>query len=118
MSHQHCHTSGHCHEEDECCSHHHHHHHDDGCCSSHESCGDSDEDFAHDLLEVADAAWMELLKFKIKEHIEATSGAHLNKLAKLVSEANSERWKFKLAGKKLSSDYREKLCEYFSKNKS
>lgn len=105
-------------------SHHHHHHchHDhEECCElddhSHSGCSEEhehSEDFAHQLLEMADLAWMEVLKEKIKEQILATNGKHLDKLAKLVSDANNERWKHKMANKKVSSDYREKITNFFN----
>lgn len=112
MSHHHHHC---CHGEGECCCHHDHHH--DSCCHE-SSCCESDEhpqDFAGELLELADAAWMELLKDKIKEQIEASSGKHLDQLAKLVTSSNKVRWENKMASKRVSSEFREKLCDYFHK---
>lgn len=96
---------GHC----SCCSHgdqaeqesHHHHGHEHG-------------DFAQELLAMADEAWMEVLKEKIKQQIIATSGQHLEELAKIVSHSNKERWKHKLASHKVCQDYKEKLSGYFS----
>src|ERR1700722_7515171 len=100
-------------------SHHHHHgeccssHHEGKCCcgANHHSCHDEScdkhggescqEDFAKELLGVADCAWMDVLKTKIKQHIEAHSGAELDKMAALIAETNAERWKNKLAKKKL-----------------
>lgn len=117
MSHHHGHSHDSCgaHEEEKsccgcsCCScecqvcqkHHHHHHHEHG-------------DFAHQLLEMADDAWMEVLKDKIKAQIMATNGARLDKLAKLVADSNNTRWKHKLADKKGSGDYEAKIAEFFS----
>lgn len=108
----------HHHHEGECCDHHHHH----DCCHSHEDCcheesccdaGQGESDFAHDLLELADEAWMCLLKEKIKANIASTSGAHLDKLAALVSEANKQRWDHKMAKHQVLEGYREKLAEFF-----
>lgn len=123
MSHNHqCHGGS--------CSHgHHHHHNHDSCNCSHECsetccccqgkcCGQHSvvqKDFAHQLLDIADEAWMELLKEKIKDQILKTNGAQLDKLAKLVSSSNSERWKYKIAGNAASNHYREKFSEYFNK---
>jgi len=107
-------------------SHHHEHHHD--CCSSQEHCGarsscsygsdhhhhhHSEGGFSDDLLEVADEAWMELLKEKIKDQIAKNHGAHLDELAQIVSEANSERWKLKLSKEKIADRYEEKIENYF-----
>lgn len=121
MSHNHnCHG-------DSCSSHHGHHHHHHPCECSHEcsnSCCDDhhqschhvvQKDFAHQLLEIADEAWMEILKEKIKDQILKTNGPQLEKLAKLVSSSNNERWKYKIAGNAASNHYREKFAEYFNK---
>ncbi len=64
---------------------------------------------------MADEAWMEVLKEKIKEEIIASHSKHLDKLAKLVADANSERWKEKLALQKNSNDFKEKISEFFNK---
>lgn len=107
MSHQNSCHSDQCHS---CCEHeheehgHHHHHHHEG-------------EFAEELLEMADVAWMEVLKEKIKQQIIASSGEHLDNLAKLVSDANKERWKHKLSSHKVCQDYRQKLGEFFSHGK-
>jgi hypothetical protein len=121
MSHNHC--QGHCHGHDHHggCSH--------GSCSAHgesceghhhECCGECghhhpvvEKDFAHQLLEMADEAWMEILKDKIKSKILESSGAHLDQLAKLVSDSNKERWKHKIAGNAVANDYRDKFSEFF-----
>jgi hypothetical protein len=99
------------HHHGECCSHdkncHENHHHE--CCHHHEH-----EDFAKQLLEMADEAWMEVLKEKIKEEIRSTSGSHLEGLAKIVSEANSLRWKNKLSSQKECSQFKEKIHEFFN----
>lgn len=107
----------HCHEHD-----HHHHHHDGCCCCSQEkhecckeeSCCDGHEDFASQLLSMADEAWMELLKDKIKENIQASGGAHLDQLAKAVAESNGARWKNKLAMKQNANDFKDKIKSLFS----
>lgn len=107
--HHHCHE----HEGESCsccqgtCSHGHHHHDHD-----HEEQGD----FAHLLLEMADEAWMEVLKEKIKEQIVATSGPHLTELAKLVADSNKMRWKHKMASQKACADYTQKMHDYFSRS--
>ena len=46
------------------------------------------------FLCLADEAWMELLKEKIKAEIEKSGGAKLNALAKLVAETNGRKWQF------------------------
>lgn len=111
---------------------HHHHHHQDSCCSEgecHHCCDEvcdahhhhshhhEEGNFAQDLLELADDAWMEVLKEKIKEHIIKTHGKNLDKLAQLVSESNSERWRSKLALQKTKMEYIEKVANFFSHGK-
>jgi hypothetical protein len=55
-------------------------------------------------------AWMELLKEKIKEHIQSRDNK-LDEIARVVSEANHERWKQKMSNKQNCSQYEEKLKE-------
>lgn len=111
-------------------THHHHHSHCDICCAhgeqhAHEgSCNhhhhhhahDHHGDFARELLEMADEAWMEVLKEKIKDHIRTTNGAHLDQLAKLVSESNHERWKHKMNVQKDVHSYQDKLSAFFNRD--
>jgi hypothetical protein len=66
-------------------------------------------------LEIADEAWMEILKDKIKEQILSSSGAHLDELAKIVSESNRDRWKHKIATNAVVNEYREKFSSFFDK---
>ncbi len=56
--------------------------------------------YADELLQLADDAWMELLKEQIKEEIRTNGGDQINQLAKLVSTANHARWKDKMQSKK------------------
>lgn len=101
---------------------HHHHHHDDECCEHEHSCchehehhhhEHEHEDFAHQLIELADDAWMELLFEKLKEQIKITNGAQMDKLAKLVSDANHTRWQHKMGLNKNSQDFKDHLNAFF-----
>ena len=113
MSHEHCHHEHHhgpCHHhgssaECPCCQ---------GTCGHHHHAHDHD-DFSRQLIQMADEAWMEVLKEKIKEQIQALSGPNLDGLAKLVAQANHERWKHKMEKRKVVEEYREKLASYFNK---
>lgn len=123
-----------------CCSHdhsngkghHHHHHQSSSCCCGNSSCScnccaeescegeDNEECKGTKLLELADEAWMEVLKDKIKEHIRATD-TKLDELAKIVAEANHKRWKHKMKQEKCNEeydqccdDYHDQLCQLFS----
>lgn len=87
---------------DSCCSspHHHHHHEEDS--------------FSRQLLELADEAWMEVLKEKIKDQIREHNGANLEKLAQIVAETNNHRWKNKLDQKHSCNAFKDKLHEFFN----
>lgn len=69
---------------------------------------------AEKFLELADCAWMEVLKEKIKDHIR-NNAQHLDELAKLVSEANKERWQKKMDNKKCCGHFEDQLKEFFSR---
>lgn len=97
------HNEGHCHEEG-CSS------HDAGCCHSEHH---HHEHFSHELIEMADEAWMEVLYEKIKEKIRATNGQHLEQLASIVAEANQARWRHKLAKQTDIQDFEQKVTDFF-----
>lgn len=114
MSHDQCHKEGCHHQQGSCscsckkCS----------CCCHDEdhSCHHGEhEDFSQQLLEMADEAWMEVLKEKIKEQILSASGAHLDQLAKLVAESNAMRWKSKMSSQKSCNEYKDKISAFFNK---
>lgn len=99
-----CHHDHHCHEEEaSCCSHDHHCHH-----HHHET-------FSEQLIQIADEAWMEVLKEKMKAQIEAQSGKHLDKLAKLVTEENENRWHDKTKNTNHVHEFRDKISAFFKK---
>lgn len=106
MSHDHQH--GHCDHHHECCHHEHCHEH------GHEH--HHDHKYADQLLALADEAWMEVLKEKIKDQIRSTSSAHLDALAKLVSETNHNRWKHKMEGKSNTEDFEANLQKLLHKS--
>lgn len=87
------------------------------CCSGKQSCSSGHEDGYKWFLEVADEAWTEVLKEKIKEHILATQKDRMTDLAKLVSEGNNQRWKSKMDKKKVCAEFSEKLHHFFSQGK-
>lgn len=65
--------------------------------------------YRDELLELADVAWMEVLKEKIKEQILHYSEEHLNRIAKLVAESNHKRWIHKMDGKRNLDDFETDL---------
>lgn len=99
------------------------HHSQCGCqvshsCGCHEkSCGCHSKgcgcNYATKFLELADQAWMELLKEKIKEHIQSQP-QHMDELARIISEANHDRWQKKMENKECCGGYEHKLEEFFS----
>lgn len=98
--HCHCCSGNHCGCQSQSCGSHQHGSHE-GCC-----------EHAHKLLEIADMAWMEVLKDKIKEHILANDHK-INEIARIVAEANHSRWQQKMEQKECCDCYEEKLKELF-----
>jgi hypothetical protein len=93
------------------------------CCPCHhkkeESCqqGEEHEEMLGFLIETADCAWSEVLKDKIKEYILSTQNDRMTELAKIVAEANSQRWRHKMEKKHGIKDFKEKLCRFFGHSK-
>lgn len=79
-------------------------------CSTGSSHGKEQECNMHEkLLCLADEAWKEVLKEKIKQEIEKSSGAKLSSLAKVVAEANGRKWAFMIQGKKACDDFKTQV---------
>jgi len=66
------------------------------------------------FFELADEAWMELLKDKVKAHILKEKEAHLDKLAEMIAKSNGEKWKHKIAAKMECEDFKNNIKEFFS----
>jgi len=58
---------------------------------------------------------MEVLKEKIKENIKANS-KNMDELARMISEANHERWKKKMDEKSCCGCFEEKLKNFFEQS--
>ncbi len=82
--------------------------HDESCCHK-----GHPHEFLKFLLDIADSAWKEVLKEKIKEHIRETQGEKMTELAKIVSETNSARWKHKMMKKKGVKEFKERLSSFW-----
>lgn len=82
-------------------------------CQCHATHFEGREDFAAELLHLADDAWMELLKEKIKEQILKKNGKQLDKLAALVSNANHSRWQHKMGEQGAKQELRKDLGSLF-----
>lgn len=111
---EHCGCGGHGHQKEGNCScgcggnihHHHHSHHDlEGICHC-----------AEKFLSIADEAWKEVLKEKIKNKILEKNGGHIEKLAELVATANGEKWKHIISAKTKCNQFRDSLKDFLSSN--
>lgn len=71
---------------------------DSDCCNMHE-----------EMLSLADEAWMELMKEKMKAEIDKVSGTHMEKVAKLVMEANFAKWSDLIKAKAKCNEYKDNL---------
>ncbi len=110
MTHEHHHGS--CSEGS--CSQHQHSHVCDCCGMHHCECEchalhHHHQKYADQLIAIADEAWMEILKEKIKDQIRKTSAEHLDAMAKIVADANHLRWKHKMETRKVLEDYENHL---------
>lgn len=84
------------------------------CSQKGSSCGckGSGESWSSKFLELADQAWMEVLKEKMKEHIK-TNSKNIDELAKMIAQANEERWQKKIDSKHCCDNFDEKLKGFF-----
>lgn len=109
-----------CHShESSCCSQNQSPSHSCGCscqaCSCCSNKGHGQEECCNKekkLLELADLAWMEVLKEKIKEHIK-NSDSKIDEMAQLIANTNRERWHQKMAKAKMKEDFSKKLGSLF-----
>lgn len=85
-----------------CGSHHHHHNSTENC-----NCTEN-------FLEIADEAWREVLKEKIKSKILTHKGEHMEKLAEMIAKANAEKWKNIISAKTNKNNFKDQLKEFLS----
>lgn len=83
--------------------------HDCQCCSNQ----GHEEEEGCPLLHLANEAWMEVLKEKIKERIRATD-KKIDEIATIVAETNRDLWHQKMAKDNLKEAYEERLHKLFS----
>jgi hypothetical protein len=95
---EHCHCGEHCQCHDK----------------THQHCHEKECDCAEKFLKLADEAWAEVLKEKIKAEIEKKKGGDLEKLAVIIAKANGEKWKNKMTIKTKSEEYKNTLKDYFT----
>jgi hypothetical protein len=85
-----------------------------GCTTQyHQNCEMQDK-----LLWLADEAWEELMREKIRDHIEASCGTMMDELAKMAAETNMTKWKHKMATKHLHHDFKHGLRDLMNKEGS
>jgi len=63
------------------------------------------------LIALADEAWYELLKDKMKEQIQNSCGDKLDKLAEFLSNSNNERWTHMISGKAKCEQFKQDLAQ-------
>ncbi len=85
-------------------------------CHTGESCGTTAKTTEKDccnmperLLTLADDAWYELLKEKMKAEIQKSCGDNMDKIAKLVTETNCAKWSHMVTGKVKCDEYKQQL---------
>ncbi|MBX2860194.1 MAG: hypothetical protein KTR14_03100 [Vampirovibrio sp.] len=88
--------------------------------SHHQASNNSSEccDMPEKLLCLADEAWKELMKEKIKAQIQSTCGEKLDNLAKIVAEANGAKWQHKIAAKHHCHTYQDNVRQFFTSHAS
>lgn len=62
------------------------------------------------MLVMADEAWFELLKDKMKADLQKSCGDKLTKLAGFVTAANNERWSAMINGKAQCERFKSELA--------
>jgi len=78
--------------------------HNDECCC----------DMPERLLCLADEAWYEVLKEKMKDEIRKSCGENMDKLAKLVVGTNKAKWAHMVKGKIKCDEYKQNLKNIFA----
>ena len=90
----------------------------DSCCNTNDKdqCNSTDQccDMPEKLIQLADEAWYEVMKDKLKKEIEATCGEKLDKLAQIVASTNNARWGHKIQGKVMCDEYKNSIKELFT----
>lgn len=63
------------------------------------------------IKKLANEAWAELLKDKIKKQFEIKVGERMDKIAEIAADASIECWKHKIEAKEVYKDYENKLVD-------
>jgi len=70
-------------------------------------------DMPEKLLCLADEAWYEVLKEKMKDDIRKSCGDQMEKIAKLVNETDKAKWECKMKAKSKCDEYKQNLKNLF-----
>ncbi len=85
----------------ECC--------EDNCCTtSSECCGES-QSMSKEMMRLANEAWEDLIKEKMKEAYDKTIGSNMSKTAQVSVEACIKYWEAKMKGQADWAQFEEKL---------
>ena len=61
------------------------------------------------LINLSDEAWYELLKDKMKDQIQASSGDKMDRMAEFITKANNERWAHMITGRARCEQFKQDL---------
>jgi hypothetical protein len=85
---------------------------EDNSCGCGSECGDScgsEDQMPKMMMAISNQAWAELLKDKMKKHLEAVQGKKLDAMAKVSVDACIAYWDGKMQQKDGFEDFAEKL---------
>ena len=93
-------------EEKQCCS--------EESCSAESCCEESTGcEMTDMMLKLADEAWSELMKEKMKAAFESERGEKMDAVAKAVVNASIGKWEYKMLGKAKCNEHKEKIKQAF-----
>jgi hypothetical protein len=70
-----------------------------------------EQDMNSMLMDIGDEAWMELMKEKMKKHLEKTNGANMDKIAQIAVEIGTEMWKNKMMQEQKEKENEDKMMK-------
>ncbi len=93
-----------CSSEKSCC---------ESSCESGDSCSDENKNPSGMMMKLAEDAWSELMKEKIKAVFEKETGSMMNKVAQATAEASIAYWTHKMEGEAKCHEHQEKIMKAF-----
>ena len=81
----------------------------ENCSCKKDNCCESEKSHSAMIIDLANSAWAELMKEKMKKAYEKTMGGKMDKIAALGVEANIDFWQGKMKEKAKWSEFEEKL---------